>query len=307
VQPIAQLLQRLLDASWPGAFLYPGLEVTGLEDELADGGCDRGWARQRRGRSKGGSGLGLAPPAPSSLPLTASVSIRTAGSRLARRCWGSWSSVSRRPKPWIPPVVDLAATSCSASVRCWCAVVELAWRRQWSSPGAFVSCGTRLASGTEGAPPHAAWAPGSTRALDQCCSTLARRCPGKDAEVRAGALDPAGRRSAGSTRRIPPRRRSACCRLVPAGGEGPVAWRSCTMGSRKGVTGAMGSRMGATRWSCDGGARVSWDGESPWYPRDAARRPLCCKLQHLLPSRYSVPLICSLQMHMLIQHLLETV
>jgi hypothetical protein len=96
--------------------------------------------------------------------------------------------------------------------------------------------------------------------------------------VRATTLDLVGRRSAGSTRRIPPGRRSACCRLVPAGGGRGRSRRLEEL--RDGVE--EGGDGGATGWSCDGGARVSWDGESPGTPKDASRRPLCCKLHHLL-------------------------
>jgi hypothetical protein len=55
----------------------------------------------------------------------------------------------------------------------------------------------------------------------------------------------------------------------------------------------------------DGGARNGWDGEASRNPRECARAAASCKMQQL--SRYSVPLICILQMQMLIQHLLETV
>jgi hypothetical protein len=35
-------------------------------------------------------------------------------------------------------------------------------------------------------------------------------------------------------------------------------------------------------WGRDGGARSDWDGEAPGTPKNAAMRPFCCKMQHLL-------------------------
>jgi hypothetical protein len=54
----ATVARRALAWSIP----FPGLEATGLEDEPAGGAGDRGWARRRRGWSRGGSMR----PAPSS-------------------------------------------------------------------------------------------------------------------------------------------------------------------------------------------------------------------------------------------------
>jgi hypothetical protein len=47
----ATVARRVLAWSIP----FPGLEATGLEGEPAGGAGDRGWARRRRGQSRGGS------------------------------------------------------------------------------------------------------------------------------------------------------------------------------------------------------------------------------------------------------------
>jgi hypothetical protein len=272
-QPVAQLLRRLPGAPWPGAFLCLGLEATRLEESwpaavLTRLGATEVGLKQGRGR------LGWSSASRRSAP----VSIRTAGSRLELRLAppgaldptvrgaragellrigevlvrgrGARAGASRGARLVLPPVV------------------ELAWRR-----------------GPKGAPPRAAWAPVSTRAL-------ARRCP-EEAEVRATALDLVGRRSAGSTRRIPPGRRSACCRLVPAGGGRGRSRRLEEL--RDGVEeGGDGGRRGGA--VTVGPASVGM-GKAPVPPRmhhgdpSAANCTTCCGSCW---SRYSVPPICSL-------------
>jgi hypothetical protein len=88
----------------------------------------------------------------------------------------------------------------------WCTVTSRCFRRPWSLASAGDRGGVAVCS--LGSELHAA--------LD-----LRRRYPRKEAEVSAAALDLAGRRSAGSTRWIQPRRRFAfllCYRLVSVGG-----------------------------------------------------------------------------------------
>jgi hypothetical protein len=89
--------------------------------------------------------------------------------------------------------------------------------------------------------------------------------------VRSTTLDLVGRRSAGSTRRIPPGGgppdlAGEEVRLLPFGAgrrrEGKVASPGGAARRGRGR-----GRRGATGWSRDGGDRVSWDGESPRYPQ----------------------------------------
>jgi hypothetical protein len=89
-QPVAQLLRRLLGAPWPGAFLCPGLEATGLEESWPAAvltGLGAAEVGSKQGRERSRLELRLAP-------------IRTAG---------SWAGAPpcARPEPWIPPVVEL--------------------------------------------------------------------------------------------------------------------------------------------------------------------------------------------------------
>jgi hypothetical protein len=84
---------------------FPGLEATGLEDEPAGGAGDRGWARQRRGWSRGGSMR----PAPSSeqgseqgreraaITVVITADLRFRGRTLARSTLSSASAAARSP------------------------------------------------------------------------------------------------------------------------------------------------------------------------------------------------------------------
>jgi hypothetical protein len=185
-------------SSCDGCPARPGLE---LSSALA-------WRRRGWRRVGGGGGGVEAREGASGLELRLTP-IRT-GVDPYRRIWaGAPPRAARSPgscRSWSSRR-RAAPRRRGAGARSW----SSRWCRPWSSPGASAGRGASLAPGTEGAPPRAAWAPVSTR-------TLARRSPEKEAEVRATTLDLVGRRSAGSTRRIPPGRRSACCRLVSAGG-----------------------------------------------------------------------------------------
>lgn len=123
-----------------------------MEDESAGGAGDRGWARRRRGRSRGGTRPGLAPPAPSSLQLTRSHGRATLeqqravtleplpeqwkGCRPPRASLLLDPDLGRRarvlgvapPVPLIPPVVELAPAS----------------YRSWSSPASRTCRGGAL-------------------------------------------------------------------------------------------------------------------------------------------------------------------
>lgn len=134
-----------------------------MEDESAGGAGDRGWARQRWGRSRGGTRPGLAPPAPSSLHLTRSHGRATLeqqravtaeplpeqwkGCRPPRASLLLDPDLGRRagvlgvvelhlapPVPLIPPVVELAPASY------WCGRQN----RPWSSPASRTCRGGAL-------------------------------------------------------------------------------------------------------------------------------------------------------------------